>query len=117
MSHTTLPATVVRDACQAYLARREAAIAREREPLIQAAMQPLRVGPFTLRKARTREEAIAALDKGSAIASEWHLAKWRGGYWAAEAKHLLKMAETAIEIANGDDATVTLSAEDVELIF
>jgi hypothetical protein len=91
--YVSLPAFKVRDACNAYLQRREDRILREREPIIQSFSQPRFFG---LLRPRTREEAIRAA-KADGFISDYDEIWMRGRYYAVRVEEVLHMAKVAVD--------------------
>ena len=91
--YVSLPAFKVRDACEAYLKRREARIIREREPIIESFSKPRFFG---LLPARTREEAIRAA-KADGFISDYDEIWMRGRYYAVRVEEVLHMAKVAVD--------------------
>jgi hypothetical protein len=118
MSSAIFPAAKVAEACNALLARRADRIKREREPLIQRAMQPRVVFGFTVRKARSREDAIAYLNANSdGLLDPWCRIERKGSESAATAEMTLCLAEAAMREHGNDSATMVIDDRTAWIIF
>lgn len=112
ISTAYINAHVVRGACVDYLEDRQARLNAEREVMIQAAMQPLRFGPITLRRARTREQAIKWLSRDQFDAYGM-LGIWAGRE-RSMVEELLRLADAAIATGTKN---VCVSARHASIIF
>ena len=93
--YVSLPAFKVRDACEAYLKRREERILREREPIIESFSKPRFFG---LLPARTREEAIRAA-KADGFISDYDEIWMRGRYYAVRVEEVDTTMEAAVLVS------------------
>lgn len=103
---------MVREACIAWIENRLHAIGEQREKAILEAMQPQKLGPFTIRGARTRNEAIDHLENNWPNA--YIMAPSTDSHKVQPVKNLLNLADAVIGTGGG---VVAVSSKDAAIIF